>query len=51
MISAHKKIIEKLISKSQTGEKIFAIHKSDKGFLCRIYKELQQINIKRQTAQ
>lgn len=29
--------------------KIFELHKSDKEFLFKIYKECQQINVKRQT--
>lgn len=44
-----QKDISKMKRQVPDWGKIFELHKSDKGFLFKIYKECQQIDVKRQT--
>ena len=46
-----KKTINKMKRQRSEWEKIFAYEATDKGLISKIYKQLMQLNIKKQTTQ
>ena len=45
-----KETINKKKTQPSEWEKIFAKEATDKGFICKIYKQLMQFNMKKQTS-
>ena len=46
-----KETINKMKRQRSQWEEIFANEATDKGLICKIYKQLMQLNIKKQTTQ